>query len=185
MRYSVSRTPGSLLFIIPSWFDRFFCWFFPLWLVGLVVLVARNFAKDSKSYFAASVFAVIALLMFYTWLWNLSGIEELNFNANIFTHRRILFGISRRRIFAMGEISALRFVGLKRSGGMGGGTRSGLGFLYRGKEVRVGDHLTQAEAKEIASAITQEFPQYSTAWGPYDEGFPDSDKPVQLDLRKT
>jgi hypothetical protein len=184
MRYSVSRTPGSLLFVIPSWVDRFFCWFFPLWLVGLVLLARHNPPKNLESYFTVSLFAVMALLMFYKWLWSLSGIEELSFNANTFTHRRVLFGISRARIFAMSEISGLRFVGLRRRG-MGGGTPSGLGFLYRGKEIRVGDHLTQAEAKEIASAITREFPQYSSAWGPYDEGFPDSDKPVQLDLGKT
>jgi hypothetical protein len=184
MRYSVSRTPGSLSFVIPSWSDRFFFWFFPLWVVLLVALASRNFPKNSESYFAVSAFAVVALLMFYKWLWNLSGLEELRFNAGTFTYRRVLFGISRSRIFAMSEISTFRFVGLRRRG-MGGGTPSGLSFLYRGKEVRVGDHLTQAEAKEIASAIFREFPQYSSAWGPYDEGFPDSDKPVELNLRQT
>jgi hypothetical protein len=183
MRYSVSRAPGSLLFVIPSWFDRFYSWFFPLWLLALVAIASRNPPNNSESYFATSVFAAIALLMLYKWLWNLSGIEELDFNANTFTHRRALFGISRSRIFAMSEISGLRFVGMRRRGKSS--TPSGLGFLYRGKEVKVGDHLTQAEAKEIASTIIQAFPQYSVAWGPYDEGFPDSDKPVELNLRQT
>jgi hypothetical protein len=183
MRYSVSRSLGSLSFSIPSRFDQFLAWFFPFWLALFAVIVQSHPPNDSESYFTAVMFAFATVLMCHRWLWNLCGKEELDFNANTFTHRRILFGFSRTRVFEMNEISTLHFVG-SRSRAMRGRTPSGLGFLYRGDQVKVGDDLTQAEARGIASDIIQEFPQYARVWGRYDERLPDSDKPVELNLRQ-
>jgi hypothetical protein len=184
MRFSVSRTPGNLSIIIPRRFDLFYCLFLPLWLIGFILLSRNQPPNNRESYLAAGFFVVIALLMLHGWLWNLSGREELDFTADAFTYRRVLFGISRTRTFAMNEISAPRFVGSVRRG-MHGTTPSGIRFSYRGKQIKFGDHLTQAEAKAVASTISREFPQYSSCWGQFDEGFPDSDKPVTLDLRQT
>jgi hypothetical protein len=62
-------------------------------------------------------------------------------------------------------------------------TPSGLGFSYDGEPIRLCDHVTQAEATALVSEIIQQFPQHAERWSRYDEGLPDSDKDVTLDLR--
>ena len=66
---------------------------------------------------------------------------------------------------------------------MSGRTPSGLGFSYDGKSVRLCDQLTQAEAKGLASAVAQQFPQHAEPWKHYKQGMPELGESMALDLK--
>jgi hypothetical protein len=110
------------------------------------------------------------------------GREELGFASDVLIYRRLLFGLSRVQRFQMSKISNPRFV-LSRNRGMRGSTPSGLGFSYENKSLRIGDHVTWAESKAIASAVKEAIPEQATTWRNYDEGIPDSERPVAFNLR--
>lgn len=138
--------------------------------------------RDWNSWFAVIGFAVGTILIAYSWIWNTRGREELDFSSTELTYRRLLFGFSRVRHFQMSKITDPRFV-LSRRRTMGGATPSGLGFSYQNKIFRIGDHLTWEESKAIAAALEDAFPEHATTWRNYDEGLPDSNGPVVLNLR--
>jgi hypothetical protein len=117
----------------------------------------------------------------YSWLWNLGGKEEFDFTKSTLTHRRILFGISRTREFWMDRIAEPHFVESRSRGKSR--TPSGLGFYYGGKEIRLGDHLTQRDAKEIVAALIRQFPELAKCWAQYAEGLPELDEDMTLNLK--
>jgi hypothetical protein len=57
------------------------------------------------------------------------------------------------------------------------------GFSYEGKEIRVGDHLTCRDAKEIIVAVLLQLPELARYWGRYDEGFLELDEDMSLNLK--
>jgi hypothetical protein len=182
MSYSLSRTTDRLSVVVPPRFSRFLFFFFPLWVCGWVTLVIVDPAGKPEPILVPAFFGLVTVVLAYQWLWNLAGREELEVTSRAVTSRRILFSIPRIRTFEMSRITDPHFVGYQ-SRGMSGHTPSGLGFSYDGKPIRLCDHVTQAEAKALVSEIIQQFPQHSERWSRYDEGFPDSDKDVALDLR--
>jgi hypothetical protein len=117
----------------------------------------------------------------YIWLWNLGGREELEFGVSTLKHRRTLFGVSRTREFEMERIAEPHFVESKRR--TKSRTPSGIGFRYGGEVIRVGDNLSQHEAKEIVASVIQQFPQLVSCWGQYEEGLPELDELMTLKLR--
>jgi hypothetical protein len=64
---------------------------------------------------------------------------------------------------------------------MGGRTPSGFEFCYDDKSVKLGDDLTQAEAKSLVAAILREFPENAERWKTYDEAFPELRESMTLD----
>jgi hypothetical protein len=119
--------------------------------------------------------------MTYAWLWNIDGKEELEFTASALTYRRTLFGMSRSRVFRMNGIDNPHFE--NSHGGGKSRTPSGIGFSYEGKEVRLGDHLTQRNAKEIVATVLRQLPELRRYWGSYVEGLPELDEDMTLNLR--
>jgi hypothetical protein len=173
MRYSISRTPNSLSIVVPRRFNLFWLLFIPLWIAGLIAIAIAHPSRKPESILAMAVFGCFAVLMVYEWFWNLSGKEELKFTASELTHRRILFGFSRARVYEMDRITDPHFVGRRTSGMMN--TPSGLEFSYDGKKVRVCDQLSQKEADEIVKALIQQLPELNQRWGNYTEGILDYD----------
>jgi hypothetical protein len=182
MSYSISRTPNSLSVVVPRRFSLFRCLFFPAWLGGWVTLAVMNPARKPQSVLLLGFFGFVSIAFAYDWLWNLAGREELEFKPPALTSRRVLFGMSRTKVFHMDKIASPRFVISTRRGPMSGRTPSGLAFSYEGKTFRLCDHVTQAEATAIVSEIIQQFPQYADCWRRYDAGTPDSESDVPLDL---
>jgi hypothetical protein len=159
MRYSVSSSPNKISVIVPRQSNGFHFLVFPLWTaawVGLVVEACRKSA-DKLVIPSAVVFGAFTLPLLYQWLWNLNGSESLVFADTSLQYRRILFGLTRRRDFNMSEMSEPYFV--ERSGKRRSRVPSGLGFGYKGEQIRVGDGLTREEVTEIVRLILDQFPQ--------------------------
>jgi hypothetical protein len=183
MSYSTSRTPGTLSVFVPRQFSLFLCVFYPLWLGGWVTLAALNPSGKPLSAFLLVCFALLSVVFAYSWLWNLGGREELEFTGFTLTSRRILFGISRTKVFQMDKITDPHFVISRRRGPMSGTTPSGLAFCHDGRSFRLCDHLAQAEATAIVSEIIQQFPQHAERWSGYDKGIPDCESDVPLRIK--
>ena len=60
---------------------------------------------------------------------------------------------------------------------------SGLGLWYAGEQVRIGDNLTQQEAREIVQLVSRQFPEVAGIWDRYAEGLPEPDELTMLKLR--
>jgi hypothetical protein len=60
---------------------------------------------------------------------------------------------------------------------------SGIGFSYEGKQLRIGDHLTQRDAKEIVAAAIRQLPELGKCWGSYTEGLRELNEDMSLNLR--
>jgi hypothetical protein len=168
MRYTSSRAPNSLCVIVPRRFSLILLLFIPLWIAGWVTIALTNPSGKPQSILGLLTFGLFTVFMVYRWLWNLSGKEELMFTTSELTYRRILFGISRARVFMMDGITDPHFVA-PRTRGMTY-TPSGLGFCYAGKQIRVCDQLTQQEANEVVKAVVRQVPELSERWGRYVEG---------------
>src|ERR1700735_81970 len=168
MRYSISRTRDSLSIVVPRRFRLFLALFIPLWIGVWITIAVTNPSGKPQSILSPAVFGLFTVFMLYHWLWKFSGKEELIFTTSELTHRRILFNISRTRVFVMDRISDPHFVPAWTKGKPN--TPSGLGFSYDGKHVRVCDRLTQEEANEIVRAAVREFPELTDRWGKYAEG---------------
>lgn len=185
MAYSVLRSPDRLSIIIPRRFDPLLFAFFPLWTAGWISLAVKGYRsgvnQSASSVLAVILFGVVTVLFLYAWLWNLGGREELNFTITALQHRRVLFGISRTREFRMSRIAEPHFVeSVRRAKSR---TPSGLGFRYGGDQVRIGDNLTQQEAREIVDLVTHQFVQLASVWSQYAEGLPEPDELLTLKLR--
>jgi hypothetical protein len=184
MAYSVSRSSDGLSIVVPRRFDPFLFAFFPIWTawwIGLAVKGYRSGADQSvSSLLGLTFFGLVTLSLLYAWLWNIGGSEELHFTIVAVQHRRVLFGMGYTRWFRLTLISNPHFVRSVR--GRRSRTPSGFGFFYRGKEVRVGDNLTQQEAKEIAHLLVNQFPDVATLRSQYAEGVPEPDEPLRLKL---
>lgn len=190
MAYSVSRSADRLSIVVPRRFDLFLFAFFPLWTAGWISIAIKGYRGGVNqsaiipSLLAVIIFAVGTVSFLYAWLWNIGGSEELNFTIAALQHRRVLFGMSRTREFRMSQIADPHFVESVRRGGLGRArTPSGLGFRYRGEQVRIGDNLTHHEAKEIVDLATSQFPQLASVWSQYAEGLPEPDEFLTLKLR--
>jgi hypothetical protein len=183
MACSTTRTPsGVLVLITPRQFSIRLRAFLVFWIAAWMTAAWLKPLRTWDSWLAIAVFGLVTILFAYQWVWNMRGREELNFDSDLLSYRRLLFGYSRVQRFQMSEITGPRFVH-SRSRGMGGSTPSGLGFSYENKSFRIGDYVTWAEAKAIASAMEEAFPEHATTWRNYDEGIPDSDSPVAFNLR--
>jgi hypothetical protein len=182
MTYSLSRAPNRLFVVVRPRFSLYRFLFVPFWAAMWVALLITNPAGKPVSAFGFLGFGLITVLLGYQWFWNLFGREELEFATHALTYRRLLFGISRTRMFVMDRITDPHFVE-SRSRGISGRTLSGLGFSYDGKSVRLCDHLTQAEAKGLASAVAQQLPQHAELWKHYKQGMPELDESIALGLK--
>jgi hypothetical protein len=187
MAYSASRSSDRLSIIVPRRFDPFLFAFVPLWTIGWVSLALGAYRRGVNesaiisSLLALILFAVGTAFFLYEWLWNIGGREELNFTITSLQHRRVLFGMSRTREFRMNQIAEPRFVESVRR--RRSRVPSGLGFEYGREHVRMGDNLTQQEAREIVQLVTNQFPELGTVWGQYSEGFPEPDEFLTLRLK--
>jgi hypothetical protein len=168
-RLSISDTPDGLLIIVPRRFELYFALFFPLWTAGWIAVAIYHPPRDLSSEVGIAFFSLITILFLVGWLWNWNGREELLFTPTTLTYRRVLFGLSRTRVFELAGISDSRFVGAVSRGRRS--TPSGLGFSYGGKRFRVCDKITLAEAKELASAVLRRFPEHAPLWSSYQRTF--------------
>lgn len=182
MAYFVSRSAGVLSIIVPRRFNALLFAFFPLWTAGWISFAVKGYRSGaSQSAGALILFTVVTAFFLYEWLWNLVGREELNFTIAGLRHRRVLFGIARTRAFRMNQITEPHFVeSVRRSKSR---IPSGLGFRYRGDQIRIGDNLTQQEAREIVDLVTHQFPPLASVWSQYAEGLPEPDELLTLKLR--
>jgi len=183
MSYSISRTASTLSVVVPRRFSLIVGLFIPLWLAGWVILAVMNPTGKPQSVFLLVLFGILSIAFAHQWLWNLGGREELEFTAPTLASRRVLFGMSRTKVFQMDRIVRPHFVVSSTRGPMSGRTPSGLAFSYEGKTFRLCDHVTQAEATALVSEIVQHFPQYGESWGRYDAGVPDSESDVALVIK--
>ena len=182
MRYSVSRTPNELLIVIPRKFNLFICLFIPLWTAAWIILAIESPSGKPEPVWGAVFFALVTILFASSWLWNIDGKEMVQITPEALIHRRTLFGISWDRTYNLNRITKPRFVA-SRSRGRKGRIPSGVGFSYDGKLIKFGDGLTQAEAKSLVATIIREFPGKTELWKTYDEGLPELDESMKLDLR--
>lgn len=58
-----------------------------------------------------------------------------------------------------------------------------IGFSYGGKEIRLGDDITQREAKETVATLVKQFPELAKCWGHYVEGLPELHEDMTLNLK--
>jgi hypothetical protein len=182
MGYSLSTAPSKVSVVIGRRFNLPFLLFFPFWVAGAVTLVLKGHRSGQPQSILAVISFVIAIgLLAYGWLWNLGGKEELEFTASALTYRRTLLGISRSRVFRMNRIDNPHFENSRSRGKYR--TPSGIGFSYEGKTLRVGDHLTQRDAKEMVAAALRELPELRQYWGSYAEGLPELDEDMTLNLK--
>lgn len=181
MAYSVLRSPDTLSVIVPRRFNALVFAFFPLWTALWVSFAVKDYRRGPSSLLAVLLFGLVTMFFLLAWLWNLAGREELNFTIAGLQHRRVLFGIAGTKVFRMSQIAAPHFVASVRRGKSR--IPSGLGFRYRGTQVRIGDNLTQQEAREIVDLITQQFPTLTSVWSPYAEGLPEPHEFLALRLR--
>jgi hypothetical protein len=119
------------------------------------------------------------LLALYWWLWNLAGVEELEFTPVNLTHRRILFGMTRSSVYRESDIQAPRFV--QQTGRDTG--FSAIGFDYEGRHKYVWWFSPQSEAKEVVDAVLHHFPELAPIWRSYDDGAPETKDYVRLNLK--
>jgi hypothetical protein len=183
MRYSISQTPNRLLIVIPRRFSLFLCLFVPFWTILWISLVVENPAGKPIPVYGIAFFAAVTVLFAYRWLWNVGGREVVEITPLELTHRQALFGISRANSYKLERITSPRFVN-SRSRGLGGRTPSGIVFSYDGKRIRLGDDLTQAEAKSLVAEIIRAFPQHAERWNTYDAGMPELGESMTLDLER-
>lgn len=185
MAYSVSRSEGVLSIIVPRRFNALLFAFFPLWTALWISFAVKDYGRgineSASSLLGMVLFGLVSMFFLIAWLWNLAGREELNFTIAGLQHRRVLFGIAGTRTFRMSQIAEPHFVGSVRRGRSR--IPSGLGFRYRGQRVRIGDNLTQQEAREIVALVTHQFPEVASVWSQFAEGLPEPDEFLTLKLR--
>lgn len=182
MGYTLSSAPGKVSVVVARQQNLRFLLFFPLWAAGLATLVLNGpRGVLSQPIFATIFFGLMTGIAAYAWLWNLVGKEELEFTASALMWKRTLLGISRNRIFPMNRIDNPHFENSRRSGKAR--IPSGIAFSCEGKQLRVGDHLTQRDAREIVAAILLQLPELGQLWGRYKEGLPELDESMSLNLK--
>lgn len=182
MGYSLSAAPNKVTVVIARRVNLPFLLFFPLWVAVWVTLVLKGVCNGQpQSIFPIIFFGLATMLMAYAWLWNLGGKEELQFTASALTWKRILSGISHSRLFSIKGIYNPHF---ENSQGHGKSrTPSGIGFSYEGRQLRIGDDLTQRDAKEIVAALLRQIPGLRQYWGAYTEGLPELNEDLSLTLK--
>jgi xanthosine utilization system XapX-like protein len=150
MGYSLSSSKVSV--VIARRLNLPLLLFFPAWVVGWTTVVLKGLRSGQPPLiFGIILFGLVTGLHAYAWLWNLCGKEELEFTACILTWKRTLLGVSRNRNFRMNRIDNPHFENSRSRGKSR--IPSGIGFSYEGKQLRIGDHLTQRDAKEIVAAV--------------------------------
>ena len=182
MSYSISSTHNKVVVAIPRRFSFLLFIFAPLWVAVCLPIIART-AHDAQpqSFLTIILFGLLTAFIVYGWLWNLGGKEELEFTASVLTHRARLFGICRSRVFSIKRIDNPHFENSRSRGKSR--VPSGIGFSYKGKQFRFGDHLTQRDSKEIVAVVLQNLPELREYWGAFAEGLPELDEDMTLDLK--
>jgi hypothetical protein len=184
MSYSVHAERGELLVIYRPNFSLFRLLFFPAW-TAIWVTIAIHIGVSQPKWVPILLFLFFGagtLWIAYLWLLDLAGREELEFASDALTVRRVLFGISRTRTFQIGKIADPRFVEPRRRG-MSGSMPSFIQFSHAGQKTRICEHVSQAEAKEIATVIVQGAPEHAETWKSYIESLPEVRGYVTLDLK--
>lgn len=182
MGYSVSFVSNRLSIAFRRRLSLFMCLFYPFWAAGWITLAIAAPPQKAMPTYGLILFGCATVLFGYHWLLKLWGREELEFAPSELIYRRILLGVSRMKIFKIERIVAPHFEPSRRKG-MSGGTPSGLAFSYDGKEVRVCDGITQGEARALVSAIVQKAPEHAECWRRYEEGYPELNEFMTLDLK--
>jgi hypothetical protein len=182
MGYSLSSASNKITVVIARRVNLLFLLFFPLWAGIWVTLVLKGLRNGQpQSVLGMVLFGLVTLLMAYGWLWNLGGKEELEFTASALKYRRTLLGVSHSRLFSMKRIDNPHFVNSESHGKSR--TYSGIGFSYEGRQLRIGDDLTQRDAKEIVAAVLRQLPELGQYWGVFGEGLPELDEDMSLNLK--
>jgi hypothetical protein len=182
MGYILSSAPSKVSVVVARRQNLPFLLFFPLWVAGLATLALKGHRSgQSQSIFAIAFFGLVTGILAYAWLWNLGGKEELEFTASALMWKRTLLGISRNRIFQVNRIDNPHFENSRSSGKSR--IPSGIAFSYEGKQLRVGDHLTQRDAREIVTAVLLQLPELGQHLGRYTEGLPELDEDMSLNLK--
>jgi hypothetical protein len=182
MGYSLSSTPSNVSVVIKRRLDLPFFLFLPAWVVGWTTLALKGLHREQpRAVVGILFFGLVTGLLGYTWLWNLCGKEELEFTACALIWKRTLLGISHNRAFRMNGIDNPHFENSRSRGKSR--IPSGIGFSYEGKELRIGDHLTQRDAKEIVAAVIRQLPELGQCWGSYREGLRELNEDMSLNLR--
>jgi len=181
MGYSLSSTPSKVSVVIARRLDLPFLLFFPVWVVGWMTLALKGLRSGQRrSVVGILFFGLVTGFLAYAWLWNLCGKEELEFTACVLTWKRSLLGIARSRDFRMDRIANPHFENSRSRGKSR--VPSGIGFSYEGKQIRIGDYLTQRDAKEIVAAVIRQLPELGQCWGRYTEGLRELNEDMSLNL---
>jgi hypothetical protein len=182
MGYSLSSAPNKITVVIERRVNLPLLTLFPLWAAVWVILVLKGLRNGQpQSIFAILLFGLGTGLMAYAWLWNLGGKEEFEFTASALNWKRTLWGISHSRLFSLKRIDNPHFENSQSHGKSR--TPSGIGFSYEGRQLRIGDDLTQRDAKEIVAAVLRQLPELGQYWGAYREGLPELDEDMSLNLK--
>jgi hypothetical protein len=105
----------------------------------------------------------------YTFLWQLTGKENIEVSYDLIKIQRALFGLGRTREYAATHIKNLRVTpwgadqnifGRSRASSVWGISGGLLAFDYGAKTFRFGAGVDEAEAKQILEEIVARFPQY-------------------------
>jgi hypothetical protein len=173
--YTVRSEPGKLVFRVHR-FSIFFFLVFPA-LVCFFAYASKG-SSQRPSILLEIFLALFFLVGLYRWLWNLAGVEELEFTPVDLTHRRILLGMTRSSVYRESDIQAPRFVQQT-----GRSRFSAIGFDYQGRHKYVWWLSPQPEAKEVVDAVLRHFPELAPIWGRYDDGAPETKDYVRLNLK--
>jgi hypothetical protein len=162
MGYRFHRVPGKLSVTIRRRFSLFRFMFIPLWVVIWIALAVTKPSRKSESILVFAAFALFSVFLIYQWLWNLVGREELEFTSTKLTHRRILLGTKRIRVFEMDRIASPHFVDERQSGRAI--IPSGIGFFYDDRPIKVCEGLTRKEAQDLIVAAIEQVPTLNPKW---------------------
>lgn len=104
----------------------------------------------------------------YTWLWLVTGKEEVEVDGQAITIRHRILGLSRPKSFLVDHIRDVRIgpaihssiLGWPRAPGIWGIAEGSIAFDYGARTFRFASGADEAEAKQILRIIWDRFPQY-------------------------
>jgi hypothetical protein len=163
-RCSTQLEPGKLIFRFRAFSQSFF-------VVAPVVIAifAAAFLSDKHNGFGRLFdvwYAVIVVLFIYAWLWNVAGVERLEFTLSELIQRRVLFGIVRTKTYSATQVGAPYF---DVRPGRKGRVRTSIAFSYSEREIHICESIKASEVNELVTAVLRQLPELTWPWGRYVE----------------
>ncbi len=198
-RHSMQDEGSSLKVVIPSRKNYFAMFFLGFWLLGwafgeimvggifLAGIVQLLFKTPEilpevgkggiAGLFGGGLFMLVWLAIWtagggyalYTFLWQLTGKENIEVSFDLIKIQRAIFGFGRTKEYAATHIKDLRVTpwaadhnifGWSRASSVWGTSGGLLAFDYGAKTFRFAAGIDEAEAKQILEKVVARFPQY-------------------------